>query len=145
MALAKAARPMLQGRNGSLLTLTYHGSQQTLPNYNVMGLAKASLEASVRYLAGREGLNNGNAPVNLIHREDCIAILSEIIKQDAFGHIFNAVAPIHPSKKFYYTQKATELNLEPPSYSKEKENTVYKKVTSINLPNILGYTFKQQA
>ncbi len=55
VALAKAARPMLQGRNGSLLTLTYHGSQQTLPNYNVMGLAKASLEASVRYLAGSLG------------------------------------------------------------------------------------------
>lgn len=59
VALAKAARPLMQGRNGSLLTLTYHGSQQTLPNYNVMGLAKASLEASVRYLAGsvgREGI-----------------------------------------------------------------------------------------
>jgi len=55
VALAKAARPMLEGRNGALLTLTYHGSQQTLPNYNVMGLAKASLEASVRYLAGSLG------------------------------------------------------------------------------------------
>ena len=55
VALAKAARPMLKGRNGALLTLTYHGSQQTLPNYNVMGLAKASLEASVRYLAGSLG------------------------------------------------------------------------------------------
>ena len=42
---------MLKKRKGSLLTLTYLGSQKTLPNYNVMGLAKASLEASVRYLA----------------------------------------------------------------------------------------------
>lgn len=55
VALAKEARPMMQGRNGSMLTLTYHGSQQTLPNYNVMGLAKASLEASVRYIAGSVG------------------------------------------------------------------------------------------
>ena len=55
VALAKAARPLMQGRNGSVLTLTYHGSQQTLQNYNVMGLAKASLEASVRYLAGSLG------------------------------------------------------------------------------------------
>lgn len=55
VALAKAARPLMQGRNGAMLTLTYHGSQQTLPNYNVMGLAKASLEASVRYLAGSLG------------------------------------------------------------------------------------------
>ena len=50
-ALAKAARPMMQGRNGSILTLTYLGSERALPNYNVMGVAKAALEASVRYLA----------------------------------------------------------------------------------------------
>jgi len=55
VALAKGARPLMNGRNGSMLTLTYHGSQQTLPNYNVMGLAKASLEAAVRYLAGSVG------------------------------------------------------------------------------------------
>lgn len=55
VAMAKEARPLMQGRNGAMLTLTYHGSQQTLPNYNVMGLAKASLEASVRYLAGSLG------------------------------------------------------------------------------------------
>ena len=55
VALAKHAKPMMEGRNGAMLTLTYHGSQQTLPNYNVMGLAKASLEASVRYLAGSTG------------------------------------------------------------------------------------------
>ena len=50
-ALAKAALPMLEGRNAALLTLTYLGAVRTMPHYNVMGLAKASLEASVRYLA----------------------------------------------------------------------------------------------
>ncbi len=50
-ALCKAARPMMQGRNGAVLTLSYLGAVRALPNYNVMGLAKASLEASVRYLA----------------------------------------------------------------------------------------------
>ncbi|MEO7728664.1 MAG: enoyl-ACP reductase FabI [Burkholderiales bacterium] len=50
-ALAKAALPMMQGRNGALLTLTYLGAARSVPNYNVMGLAKASLEANVRYLA----------------------------------------------------------------------------------------------
>ena len=49
--LDKAARPMMKGRNGSLLTLTYLGAVRTMPNYNVMGMAKASLEATVRYLA----------------------------------------------------------------------------------------------
>jgi enoyl-[acyl-carrier protein] reductase I len=58
-ALAKGARPLLQGRPASLLTLTYLGAQRALPNYNLMGLAKASLEANVRYLAaclGPEGI-----------------------------------------------------------------------------------------
>lgn len=50
-AMAKAALPMMQGRNGALLTLSYLGAMRVMPNYNVMGLAKASLEANVRYMA----------------------------------------------------------------------------------------------
>ncbi|KAF0279983.1 enoyl-ACP reductase [Spiribacter aquaticus] len=59
IALARGARPLMQGRNGSLLTLTYLGGERALPNYNVMGAAKASLESSVRYMAsdlGAEGI-----------------------------------------------------------------------------------------
>ena len=58
-ALAKGARPLMQGRHGAIATLTYLGALRALPNYNVMGLAKASLEANVRYLAatlGPEGI-----------------------------------------------------------------------------------------
>lgn len=54
-ALAKAALPLLKDRNSSVLTLTYLGSEKVVPNYNTMGLAKASLEASVRYLANALG------------------------------------------------------------------------------------------
>jgi enoyl-[acyl-carrier protein] reductase I len=57
-ALAKAGRALMKGRNGSLLTMSYIGAERCVPNYNVMGLAKASLEANVRYLAqalGPEG------------------------------------------------------------------------------------------
>ena len=54
-ALAKGARPLLAGRNASLLTLTYLGALRAVANYNVMGLAKASLEANVRYLAAALG------------------------------------------------------------------------------------------
>ena len=50
-AMAKAALPMMQGRNAALLTLSYLGALRVMPNYNVMGLAKASLEANVRYMA----------------------------------------------------------------------------------------------
>jgi len=50
-ALAKAGRNMMEGRDGALLTLSYLGADRAMPNYNVMGLAKASLEANVRYMA----------------------------------------------------------------------------------------------
>jgi enoyl-[acyl-carrier protein] reductase I len=58
-ALAKAGRAMMAGRNGALVAMTYLGAVRAVPNYNVMGVAKASLEANVRYLAaalGPEGI-----------------------------------------------------------------------------------------
>ena len=63
-ALAKAAAPMMQGRGGSIVTLSYLGAERAIPNYNVMGLAKASLEAGVRYLAS--SLGPGGTRVNAI-------------------------------------------------------------------------------
>ncbi len=58
-ALGKALRPLMQGRDAAMLTLTYLGAERAMPNYNIMGVAKASLEANVRYMAyalGPEGI-----------------------------------------------------------------------------------------
>ena len=55
VALAKAAEPLMSENGGAIVTLTYHGSQKVVPNYNVMGVAKAALESSVRYLASDLG------------------------------------------------------------------------------------------
>ena len=63
-ALAKAAAPMMTGRPASIVTLSYLGAERAMPSYNVMGLAKASLEACVRYLAS--GLGPSNVRVNAI-------------------------------------------------------------------------------
>ncbi|MET0117197.1 MAG: enoyl-ACP reductase [Sedimenticola sp.] len=54
-AMAKAGRSMMAGRNASMVTMTYLGAVRTVPNYNVMGVAKASLEATMRYLADSLG------------------------------------------------------------------------------------------
>ena len=54
-ALAKAALPLMEGRKGSMLALTYIGSERTVPNYNTMGVCKAALESATRYLAGNLG------------------------------------------------------------------------------------------
>jgi enoyl-[acyl-carrier protein] reductase I len=59
VATARAARPLMSGRRGSIVTLSYYGAEKVMPNYNVMGVAKAALEASVKYLAadlGPEGI-----------------------------------------------------------------------------------------
>jgi enoyl-[acyl-carrier protein] reductase I len=58
-AMAKAGRALMQGRNAGIVTMSYLGAVRTVPNYNVMGVAKASLEATMRYLAdalGPEGI-----------------------------------------------------------------------------------------
>ena len=96
----------------------------------------------VRYLAGRKELQSGLAPVNLIERVDCIRAISEIIRQDAFGHIFNAVHPQHPLKQAYYTAKAEELGLEAPQFRETEEDTIFKKIDSIYLDLVLNFKFE---
>lgn len=63
-ALARGAQPLMAQRRGALLTLSYLGAERSIPNYNVMGLAKASLEANVRFLAA--DLGPGGTRVNAI-------------------------------------------------------------------------------
>ena len=71
-----------------------------------------------------------------------INILVEILKQNAFGKVFNAVNPNHPKKSDYYIQKAKELNLIPPTFSEADSNEIFKQVDSENLRTVLNYSFK---
>ena len=95
-----------------------------------------------RCLARRKNLHDGNAPVNLSHRDDCIGILSEIIKQEIFGYIFNGVTPQHPTKAEYYTKKANELGLIPPTFIEGNDDEKFKQVDSKNIGAFLKYSFK---
>jgi enoyl-[acyl-carrier protein] reductase I len=58
VTLAKKAQPLMEGRGGKIITMSYYGSEKVIPNYNIMGVAKAALEASVRYLAADLGPKN---------------------------------------------------------------------------------------
>ena len=95
----------------------------------------------VKFLAGKENLENPDAPINLIHQNDCIQIIEEIINQSKWNEVFNAVAPFHPSRENYYTQKAKEQNLVLPKFSPEKTN-IKKIISSEKIENILNYEFK---
>jgi len=93
-ALAKAALPLLAERS-ALLTLTYLGAERVVPNYNTMGLAKASLEASVRYLA--ESLGTRGIRVNGISAGPIKSIAASGIK--GFGKILATVAANAPLRR----------------------------------------------
>lgn len=80
------------------------------------------------------------APVNLIHRNDCIKIISEIIVQEKWGEVFNACCPDHPTKEEFYTRAAKIQNVPPPGFTKDAGN--YKIVSCEKLISQLGYTFE---
>ena len=95
VALTKAALPMMQGTQGAIMTLTYFGAEKAVPNYNVMGLAKASLEASVRCLA--ESLGPKGIRVNAISAGPIKTLAAAGIKD--FRKIQTAYANIAPLRR----------------------------------------------
>lgn len=94
----------------------------------------------VRFLSGRENIENPDAPINLIHQDDCIGSIEKIIELDSWNETFNAVAPFHPSRKEYYTQKAYDLNLALPKFASGNSN-IGKTICSDKLIQKLNYSF----
>ena len=94
----------------------------------------------VRFLSGRENIGNPDAPINLIHQDDCIGSIEKIIALNSWNKTFNAVAPYHPSRKEYYTQKATELNLALPKFA-ASNSIVGKTILNDKLIKHLQYSF----
>jgi nucleoside-diphosphate-sugar epimerase len=94
-----------------------------------------------RFLAGKKDLASGDAPVNLIHRDDCIQIIYKIIRTNIWGETFNACADFHPTRKQYYTQQAELIGLTPPAFN-ESEIGNYKIVSNKKLKKMLNYKFK---
>lgn len=96
----------------------------------------------IKFLAGRENLENPEAPINLIHQLDCIGIIECIICHTELVEVFIAVAPFHPSRKEYYSKKAQELNLPLPKFDESKPS-VGKIISSEKVMKVLGYEFQK--
>ncbi|WP_207531684.1 SDR family oxidoreductase [Desertivirga arenae] len=94
-----------------------------------------------RFLAGKKDVPNGTSPVNLIHREDCIEIIYQIIKQEAWGELFNACSDIHPTRADFYSLAALTIGLAPPQFAVNPQ-TSFKIINSNKLKQRLGYVFK---
>jgi nucleoside-diphosphate-sugar epimerase len=95
----------------------------------------------IKYLAGKENLDNPDAPINLIHKIDCIAIIVKIVGDDVWGEIFNAAAQFHPSRKEYYSAKALEYGLPVPHFDESKPS-FGKTIDCSKIKEYLGYEFK---
>lgn len=85
----------------------------------------------INQLSGKIGLKNGEELINLIHLDDCIKIITMILKKGYWGEIFNGVYPYHPTKREYYLKEAQKRNLNPPLYvysdSKKGKKTIISK------------------
>ena len=101
VALARGALPAMQGRRGAMLTLSYLGAVRMVPNYNTMGLAKASLEASVRYLA--EAVGPQGIRVNGISAGPIRTLAASGIK--GFSSILDVVAKNAPLRRNVTTEE----------------------------------------
>ncbi|WP_324067310.1 MAG: SDR family oxidoreductase [Flavobacterium sp.] len=104
----------------------------------------------IKFLAGRTNVENPDAPVNMIEREDCIGIIEKILKysetseqHDNWGETFNAVAPQHPTRKAYYHKKAEIFNLPLPTFAEDSESKG-KIISSEKVETILGYSFQKE-
>lgn len=95
-----------------------------------------------RFFAGKTNIPNGQAPVNLIHLEDCLGITMAILEKQAFGNIFHAVAPEHPQKGPFYRQASSGSGYIVPEFINELLN--WKVIESINVPDLLSYDFKRK-
>lgn len=82
-----------------------------------------------------------NAPVNLIHRDDCIGVIDSIIEQEAWGDTFNGCATTHPVKREFYNYYRGLLYKPNPEYSSESDSNGHKVVSNEKVINQLGYQF----
>ena len=101
-----------------------------------------------KFLAGKENVENPEAPINFIHQEDCIGIICAMLRQVEnetwnWNDTFNAVTPNHPNRENYYTEKALEMNLKVPTFVKDPIS-IGKKISSKKLQNKLNYIFTKE-
>jgi len=93
-----------------------------------------------RFFQNDKVIKHPDNPVNLVHLDDCLAIISAVIKQQQWGQVFNACADNHPTKREFYKYASSSLGLGEPQCS-PLESGDYKIVSNLKVKNILSYTF----
>ena len=93
-----------------------------------------------RFLANKKEVQNGNAPINVIHRDDCIGLIHAVLEKNAWGEIINGCADQHPLRKDFYTLAANKIGLTPPVFAKQEE-VVYKIISNSKSKKLLDYSY----
>ncbi len=110
-------------------------------NVNMVSLRLAGLIGPGRmpgkFFAGKTQVPNGHAPVNLIHLNDAIGVIHRLVEDENASGVFNGCAPVHPTKKEFYSLAAQLEGLEKPGFLPEK--TSWKVISSARL---LDYQFE---
>ncbi len=96
-----------------------------------------------RFLAGKTGLEGADAPVNLVHLDDCIAAVSCLLQSDEVSSIYNLTAPEHPSRREFYTQAAEYLSLEVPQFGEKPQ--VAKIIDGSKITRELGFNYQHNS
>ncbi|WP_179344735.1 NAD(P)H-binding protein [Winogradskyella ursingii] len=95
-----------------------------------------------KHLSGKKDISNPEAPINLIHQQDCIAIIASIINSNLWNVTLNACYPDHPVKMYYYKNYCIQHNLPIPTFD-HSEKSEGKIIDSSELVRLLKYSFKQ--
>lgn len=94
-----------------------------------------------RFLANKKEVKNGEAPVNLIHQDDCVGLTIRIIEGGHWGKVYNGAAPEHPLRKDFYKKAAQKAGLIPPSFADDEEPPSYKIVDGSKAREELDYSY----
>lgn len=92
----------------------------------------------VKHMSGKT-YPGADTPINLVHLDDCIQIITALLESNKWGEIYNVCSPDHPTKEDYYTYAAKQLGVPAPTFT--KESTAYKTVSGLKLIQDLGYQY----
>jgi len=95
-----------------------------------------------KYVAGKQNLTTGRVPVNYLHRDDAIGILQTLLLHPQPGEVFNAVAPLHPTREEVYRRSCEDFGYTLPTFAEPTEPTAFKVISNEKLMNALPYPFQ---
>jgi nucleoside-diphosphate-sugar epimerase len=149
--ITEETKPNPDTESGKQLVIT-EGLLQLNPHFKTTVIRFGGLLGDdrhpIKFLAGRTNVENPDAPVNMIEREDCIGIIEKLLdfarnENWEWNQTFNALAPQHPTRKAYYQKKAEIFNLPLPTFTENSESKG-KIISSEKVETILGYSFQKE-